>query len=227
VRSGSQLQIGLIQFPGSNCDHDCLRALKKYFGINPKPIWHTQSILPKLDGVVIPGGFSYGDYLRCGGLAALSPVVAEIKKFVAKGGPVIGICNGFQILTESHILPGALLPNSNGKFVCKSVELANCATDKFWGATAHNATLRMPSAHGEGRFLADSETIKRLSQEGRIAFKYQGEDPNGSTERIAGVLSENHRVLGMMPHPERAMDSNFGGSSDGMMVWQAFLNLCT
>jgi phosphoribosylformylglycinamidine synthase I len=227
VRSGSQMKIGLIRFPGSNCDQDCVRALNDHFGIVAKPIWHTESILPKIDGVVIPGGFSYGDYLRCGGLAALSPIVAEIKKFAARGGPVIGICNGFQILTESHILPGALLPNMNGKFVCKPIDLSNSAPPSFWGTNANKAVLRMPIAHGEGRFLADQETLKRLAKEGRVAFTYANEDPNGSSERIAGILSENHRVLGMMPHPERAMDENFGGSSDGKIIWKAFLNLCT
>jgi phosphoribosylformylglycinamidine synthase len=200
--------------------------MRDHFNIEVKPIWHTERTLPKLHGVIIPGGFSYGDYLRCGGLAALSPIIGELKKFVDQGGAVIGICNGFQILTESHILPGALLPNRDGKFICRPVDLTTEGNKTQWAKAVGRKSVRMPIAHGEGRYLADADTVKRLHDEDRILFKYCGENPNGSIDSIAGILSKNKKVLGMMPHPERAIDTSIGGSGDGLQVWKAFLAHC-
>jgi phosphoribosylformylglycinamidine synthase len=214
------LQVGVLQFPGSNCDADCIDTLSRHFSIKPKVIWHETTSLPKLDAVVVPGGFSFGDYLRSGALASHSPVVQELKEFVETGGAVIGICNGFQILVESKILPGMLLHNDHLKFVCKSVSLTD------W----KGRRLKVPIAHGEGRYYADASTLAYLERDSLVAYRYCDDtglatklaNPNGAANNIAGIFSKNRRVLGMMPHPERATDLLMGGSKDGLTVWQDF-----
>ena len=224
--------IGLVQFPGSNCDMDCVDALRRHFGIEAKLIWHTETSLPKIDGLVLPGGFSYGDYLRSGALASHSPLMKAVKDFVARGGAAIGICNGFQILTESHLLPGVLLKNNSQKFVCHYVHLVPAAGKTVYHkAAAGKKTLRIPIAHGEGRFHVSPDGLKKLQDQGQILFRYGDENglandqsnPNGSIDGIAGIVSENGRVMGMMPHPERATDVLMGGSDDGLVVLKAFL----
>ena len=223
--------IGLVQFPGSNCDMDCIDTLKRHFNIVPKLIWHSESTLPPVDAIVLPGGFSFGDYLRSGALASHSPVMAAVKEFVKKGGAVLGICNGFQVLTESRILPGALLRNAGRKFICDAVTLATGTGTSTYQKTLAGKTTRVPIAHGEGRYFIDQDGLKHLKGEGLVAFRYVGSDgrshpaanPNGSLDDIAGVVSPNGRVLGMMPHPERATDELMGGSRDGLPIWEAFL----
>jgi phosphoribosylformylglycinamidine synthase subunit PurQ / glutaminase len=215
------LRVGVVQFPGSNCDADCVDVLKRHFNIEAKLIWHSTPKLPPLDLVVLPGGFSYGDYLRSGALASHSSIMQDVKKFADNGGAILGICNGFQILVESKILPGMLLHNENLKFQCKNVYLKS-ETSK---------PLKMPIAHGEGRYYADSKTIAELENSGSIAYRYCDEDgkftlnanPNGSLNSIAGIYSANKKVLGMMPRPERAADFYLGGSDDGLIVLNDFL----
>jgi len=171
---------------------------------------------------VLPGGFSYGDYLRSGALASHSTIMAAVKQFVAKGGPVLGICNGFQVLTESHLLPGALLRNAGRKFVCEYVTLAPGTGSSVYQTSLKGKKLQVPIAHGEGRYFIDQDGLKRLKDDGGVAFTYES-NPNGSLDDIAGVVSKNGRVMGLMPHPERATDTLMGGSNDGLGIWQAFL----
>lgn len=228
--SSGKPTVGLIQFPGSNCDADCVDALRRHFGIKTQLVWHTETSLPKLDAIILPGGFSYGDYLRSGALASHSPVMAEVKAFVKKGGPVMGICNGFQILTESHLLPGALLRNNTRKFNCRYVALRGESGSSVYSSMLANKTLSIPIAHGEGRYYIDNTGLARLKDKGQIVFRYssnegvvsEASNPNGSLENIAGIASENGRVFGLMPHPERATDTVTGGSNDGLLIWQAF-----
>lgn len=218
----NSLRVGVLQFPGSNCDADCVDALKRHFQIESKLIWYGDKSLPSLDAVVVPGGFSFGDYLRSGALAAHAPIMQEVSAFAAGGGAVFGICNGFQILVEAKILPGMLLHNENLKFICRPVTLK----DK------KDQVLTMPIAHGEGRYYVDLNTLKDLEANDQIAYRYCDQEgvvnasanPNGSVAGIAGVYSKNKRVLGMMPHPERATDTVMGGSADGLNVWNDFLN---
>src|SRR5256714_1118191 len=195
------MKVGVVVFPGSNCDHDAWFAVSQ----NLRPhcaefIWHEVESLGDVDAVVLPGGFSYGDYLRCGAIAKFSPVMAVVRKFAAGGGPVIGICNGFQILVESGLLPGALLRNAGLKFVCQEVRLRTETTDSpFTSDATRGQILRLPIAHGEGRYYADQRTLDELAAEDRIAFRYV-DNPNGSLDNIAGVLSRERNVLGLMPH---------------------------
>lgn len=227
-------KIGLIQFPGSNCDQDCVDVLKRHFGIDIQLIWHTETKLPVLDGLVIPGGFSYGDYLRSGALASHSPLMGDVRRFAQAGGAIIGICNGFQILTESQILPGVLLRNACRTFLCKYVNLAVGPGDSPYHKALYGKTYHIPIAHGEGRYYLPERELKELVQNGQVLFQYasvMGEaaseaNPNGSLMNIAGILSSNGRVLGMMPHPERATDLVLGGSRDGLAIWEAFLSIC-
>ena len=224
-------KVGLVQFPGSNCDMDCMEAMKRHFDINVTTVWHTETNLPPVDGMIIPGGFSFGDYLRSGALASHSPVMQAIKVFVKNGGAALGICNGFQILTESHLLPGALLRNAGRRFICKQVKLKSSEGSSTYHKTLVGLTLQGPIAHGEGRYFADGEGLKKLKDNGQILFRYSDSNgghtdisnPNGSLDHIAGIVSENGRVLGMMPHPERAVDLMTGGSADGRKILQAFL----
>ncbi|MFQ5621962.1 MAG: phosphoribosylformylglycinamidine synthase subunit PurQ, partial [Paracoccaceae bacterium] len=201
------MRAAVIVFPGSNCDRDLAVALEKASGRAPEMVWHKEAALPPgLDLVAIPGGFSFGDYLRCGAIAARSPVVRAVVDFAGKGGLVLGICNGFQVLLEAGVLPGALMRNSNLKFVCKAVELTVETVDSpFTAAYSEAAVVRIPVAHHDGNYIADAETVRRLRGERRVAFRYV-DNPNGSTDDIAGILSKNRRVLGMMPHPERFND---------------------
>ena len=216
--------VGLVQFLGSNCDWDCLDGLQRHFGIRVHTIWHSETQLPKIDGLILPGGFSYGDFLRSGGLAAHTHIIESVKKFADKGGAILGICNGFQVLTESHILPGALLKNVSGKFICNEQVL----TVGEGGSRYHDALQgrehRIPIAHGDGRYFIDDAGLRQLRDNGQILFRYR-DNPNGSVDDIAGVVSKNGRVLGMMPHPERAMEALLG-SEDGKAIWRTFLEGC-
>ncbi|HTM48469.1 MAG TPA: phosphoribosylformylglycinamidine synthase subunit PurQ [Bryobacteraceae bacterium] len=211
------MNFGVIVFPGSNCDHDAWYAIQQILGQTAKFIWHDSHELGDVDAVVLPGGFSYGDYLRCGAIAKFSPVMGAVRKFAAGGGPVIGICNGFQILVESGLLPGALLRNGGLKFVCQEVKLrVETANSPFTCHTTKGQILRMPIAHGEGRYYADRRTLEELNAEDRVAFRYVA-NPNGSIDDIAGVLNRERNVLGLMPHPERAAEPLMG-SSDGLVI---------
>ncbi len=213
------MHAGVIEFPGSNCDRDLAVAFEAV-GARVSRIWHKDTGLPAgLDVIGIPGGFSFGDYLRCGAIAARSPVSRAIVDFANAGGYVIGICNGFQVLTETGLLPGALMRNAGLKFVCKPVGLKVVTADSaFTSRYEQGAEITIPVAHHDGNYTADPETLARLRGEGRIAFTYV-ENPNGSLADIAGILSENRRVLGMMPHPERAADPAHGGT-DGLALFK-------
>lgn len=215
--------LGMIEFPGSNCDLDCREAFKEQFGLDIVPIWHQETKLPPIKGIVLPGGFSYGDYLRAGHLACLSPIMPAVLNFAKKGGAILGICNGFQILTELSLLPGALLPNENAKFLCHQVELisSEAGPSPYQHKAAINSTIRLPIAHKEGRYFISSDGLKKLQDLQQIVFRYKN-NPNGSIFDIAGVCSENGRILGMMPHPERATD-HLLGSTDGIQILGRFL----
>nr|WP_319250592.1 phosphoribosylformylglycinamidine synthase subunit PurQ [uncultured Celeribacter sp.] len=217
------MKAAVLQFPGSNCDRDMYTALKNA-GANVTMVWHKDAALPEgVDVVGVPGGFSYGDYLRCGAIAANSPVVAALKKHVERGGYAFGICNGFQVLTEAHLLPGALLRNSGLKYICRTVELAVETTDSpYTAAYAQGQHIGIPIAHHDGNFTADADTLDMLEGEGRVAFRYL-DNPNGSDRSIAGILSANRRVLGMMPHPERAAEAAHG-NEDGKAFFSSLLD---
>ena len=208
------MRAAVIVFPGSNCDRDMVCALN-LAGHEVISVWHKETELPKdIDLVVIPGGFSFGDYLRCGAIAAKSPIFKEVVKHIERGGYALGVCNGFQILTEAGVLPGILQQNVNTKFISKSVDLRVLNTTSiFTHRYIHEKPISIPIAHHEGNYFASSEDLKKLKDGDRIAFKYI-DNPNGALEDIAGILSENHRVLGMMPHPERHTE-NVHGCQDG------------
>ena len=211
-------QAGVLVFPGSNCDRDMAVALRRA-GADTCMIWHKDTDLPYgLDLVVIPGGFSFGDYLRCGAIAANSPVMTSVVRFARAGGHVLGVCNGFQVLIEAGLLPGALMRNAGIKFSCKttllSVETSKSAFNRLY---AKGDEISLPIAHHEGNYFVDDATLAQLEDADRIALRYT-DNPNGSTSRIAGVLSENYRILGMMPHPERAVDPALG-NSDGQRLF--------
>lgn len=216
------MRAAVIQFPGSNCDRDMAVAFDRVSGHN-KPtrmVWHKDDHLPDgLDVIGIPGGFSFGDYLRCGAIAARSPIVQSVIEFANRGGYVIGICNGFQVLTESGLLPGALMRNAGIKFVCKDLDLVVKTTSSaFTNRYKKGQRIRVPVAHHDGNYAADADTLTRLHSEDRVAFTYE-QNPNGSMDDIAGILSENRRVLGMMPHPERLNDPELGGT-DGAALFE-------
>jgi len=209
------MKVGVVVFPGSNCDHDAWYAFNQNAGVPAEYVWHDETSLSGFDAIVLPGGFSYGDYLRCGAIARFSPVMGAVKKFAASGGPVLGICNGFQILVESGLLPGALIRNAGLKFVCRDVRLrVETSGSPFTAALEKGDVLRMPVAHGEGLYYADEQTLDRLEAEDRVALRYV-DNPNGSLRDIAGILNEGRNVMGMMPHPERACDPLMG-STDGL-----------
>jgi phosphoribosylformylglycinamidine synthase subunit PurQ / glutaminase len=214
------MKAAVVTFPGSNCDRDLAQAFAAA-GASVTRVWHKDSTLPEgTDIVGIPGGFSFGDYLRCGAIAAQSPIGAAVRAHAARGGFVLGICNGFQVLTEMGLLPGVLMRNASLKFICRTVELEVGTADSAYtaGWTAGQG-IALPIAHHDGNYTADAETVARLTQEGRVAFRYRA-NPNGSMGDIAGVLSENRRVLGLMPHPERAIDPALGGT-DGAALFRA------
>ncbi len=216
------MKAAVVTFPGSNCDRDLALALERA-GFSVTRVWHKDSELPAgTDVVGVPGGFSFGDYLRCGAIAAQSPIAAAIQTHAARGGYVMGICNGFQVLTEMRLLPGALMRNAGLKFACKTVELkVATTTSAFTQAYANGQSLMIPIAHHDGNYTIDAEGLARLQAEDRIAFTY-ARNPNGSMADIAGVLSENRRVLGMMPHPERANDPVLGGN-DGAALFAGLM----
>ncbi|MDH4389269.1 MAG: phosphoribosylformylglycinamidine synthase subunit PurQ [Fimbriimonas sp.] len=212
------MKVAVLQFPGSNCDQDALKALREDVGVQAEYVWHNDGSLSGFDAVFVPGGFSYGDYLRCGAMASRSAIMQETIRFANEGRPVIGACNGFQILTESGLLPGALLKNEKQKFVCKNVELEAVNQTSIW-TSGVNKTISLPIAHGEGRYVIDTDGLKRLQDQNQIAFRYV-ENPNGSVDNIAGVVNEKGNVLGLMPHPERATKELLGGN-DGLLILRA------
>jgi phosphoribosylformylglycinamidine synthase I len=216
------MKSAVIVFPASNCDRDAATALADMTGKTPAMIWHQDSELPEVDLVVLPGGFAYGDYLRCGAMAAQSQVMKAIKAHAEKGGAVLGICNGFQVLTEAGLLPGALMRNAGLKFVCKPVTLSVEETQSaFTRKYEKGQSVTFPVAHGEGNYYADGDTLDRLEGEGRVMFRYQ-DNPNGSARDIAGILNPKRNVLGLMPHPERMVDPATGGT-DGRALFQSLI----
>lgn len=216
------MNIGVVLFPGSNCEHDAWYAVSHQLNTPARMIWHQESTLGDVDAVIIPGGFSYGDYLRCGAIAKFSPVMGAIRQFVESSGLVLGICNGFQVLTEAGLLPGALVRNAELHFVCRTVELeVVTANSPFTSGTEPGRTLHLPVAHGEGCYVADEQTLDQLEREDRVALRYKG-PVNGSARNIAGILNERRNVLGMMPHPERAADPLLGGT-DGLLLLRSLV----
>jgi phosphoribosylformylglycinamidine synthase len=217
------MKAGIIVFPGSNCDHDAWYALSHNLNQEAQLIWHDSQSLGGVDVVILPGGFSYGDYLRCGAIAKFSPVMRAVTEFARQGGPVLGICNGFQVLTECGLLPGALVRNAALKFVCRTVALEVTSADSpFTHQAERGQILHLPVAHGEGCYVADDETLDRLRADDRIVLRYL-ENPNGSLGNIAGILNESRNVMGMMPHPERAADPLMGGR-DGLVILESLIS---
>lgn len=220
------MKFGVIVFPGSNCDHDAFYAVVNNVGQQAEFIWHDSRSLGDVDAVILPGGFSYGDYLRCGAIAKFSPVMQAVKSFAASGGRVLGVCNGFQILVESGLLPGALIRNAGLKFICRDVHLrVETVNSPFTNAAERGEILRLPIAHGEGCYYADDRTLDQLEAEDRVAFRYL-DNPNGSLRDIAGILNRERNVMGMMPHPERATEPLMG-SSDGLAVFRSMMRVAT
>ena len=216
------MKFGVIVFPGSNCDHDAWYAINHSLGQPAEYIWHDSPTLGDIDAVILPGGFAFGDYLRCGAIAKFSPVMGAVRRFAADGGLVLGICNGFQILVEAGLLPGALIRNRNLKFICREVQLrTQTLHSPFTCGAQSGQILRMPIAHGEGCYIADQRTLDELEAEDRVAFRYV-ENPNGSLRDIAGILNERRNVLGMMPHPDRAAEPLMG-SSDGLVIFRSLV----
>jgi len=222
---------GVVVFPGSNCDHDAHYVLEEVMGQKVELLWHKETSLRNVDAIILPGGFSYGDYLRCGAIARFSPIMKEVVSFARAGGVVVGICNGFQVLCESGLLPGVLLRNESLTFVCKFVNIRVEQTNsRFTGACRAGEILRIPIAHGEGNYFADEATLRRLEVNGQVLFRYAAPDgsltpsanPNGSIHSIAGIMNEEGNVMGMMPHPERAADPALG-PSDGQKIFQSII----
>ncbi len=225
------MKFAVLRFPGSNCDQDCFLAINQLPGATADYVWHKDSSLAGFDAVVLPGGFSYGDYLRCGAIARFSPVMKAVKDFAAAGGPVMGICNGFQILCESGLLPGALVRNRDLHFLCKHVNLrVEGPGSRFTNAAWTGQILNIPIAHGEGCYFADDETLARLERNGQVLLRYcdaqgradEAANPNGSCANIAGIRNEAGNVFGLMPHPERACDPLLG-STDGKLLFESLL----
>lgn len=225
------MNFGVVTFPGSNGDHDCLHAIGELLGQPVRSIWHRETALDGIDCVVLPGGFSYGDYLRAGAIARFSPIVAAVERFARAGGPVLGICNGFQILTEAGLLPGVLLRNANLEFRCQWTHVRVERTDTpFTGALKVGQVLRLPVAHGEGRYFAPPDELARLETTGQVVFRYcdaegkvsEATNHNGSVDAIAGVCNERGNVVGLMPHPERGAEALLGGA-DGRLLFESAL----
>lgn len=225
------MKFGVVVFPGSNCDDDMIHVLGDVMGQPVEKIWHKEKTLPDVDCIILPGGFSYGDYLRCGAIARFSPVMQAVIEFANNGGYVFGICNGFQILCEAHLLPGVLLRNANQKFICKNIYLKTLTNNSALTADFDlNQALKIPIAHAEGRYYADEATLKNLVDNDQILFKYcdekgnytEGANPNGTTMDIAGICNAKRNVFGMMPHPERASESVLG-NADGRLMFQSLI----
>ena len=218
------MRVGVVTFPGSLDDRDACHAIESCGGV-AVPLWHAEADLKGVDGVVLPGGFSYGDYLRCGAVAHRAPIMAAIASFAAAGGPVLGVCNGFQVLCEAGLLPGALLRNEGLRFVCRDVPLEVVSTDTAWTrAYRPRQTIVVPAKHGEGRYFADERTLDRLEDEDRVVVRYAGgSNPNGSVRGIAGVTNEARNVVGVMPHPEHAVDPTLIGGIDGRGFFESVL----
>ena len=228
------MKFAVVRFPGSNCDQDCVLAARSFPGAEADFVWHKDTSLAGFDAVILPGGFSYGDYLRCGAIARFSPIMAAVKDFAKAGAPVIGICNGFQILCEAGLLPGALVRNRDLHFLCEHVWLA-AGTRKtaFTSAVPEGNPLRIPIAHGEGCYFADDATLDELRERDRVLFRYYdsggqpsaASNPNGSRDNIAGICNEGRNVFGLMPHPERACHAELG-STDGRYLFEGLLGKC-
>jgi phosphoribosylformylglycinamidine synthase len=219
------VKVGVVRFPGSNCDEDALLAVTETFGLPGVMLWHKDHDLQGVDAVILPGGFSYGDYLRAGAIARFSPIMREVVAFAEAGGPVLGICNGFQILCEAGLLPGALLRNASLQFRAEPVPLrVERANTRFTSAYTVGQRLRIPIAHGDGRYTCDAATLARLRGEGQVVFRYADANPNGSLDDIAGVVNARGNVLGLMPHPERALDPLLG-SADGRGLFESWFAL--
>ena len=226
------MKFGVVVFPGSNCDHDAYHAAKDVLGQDAEYLWHKDTSLKGVDAVILPGGFAHGDYLRTGAIARFSPIMPAIREFARAGGPVLGICNGFQILLESGLLPGAMLRNKGLKYRCEHVHLRVEQTDTpFTGAAAPGQRLRIPVAHGEGNYYAEPAVVRELESSRRVIFRYcdaRGEvtdesNPNGSVANIAGICNDARNVVGLMPHPERACEASLG-SADGLVMFQSVLS---
>ena len=227
-----KVKFGVIVFPGSNCDHDAHYASGQLAGQDSRLIWHKEGSLGDVDVVIVPGGFSYGDYLRCGAIARFSPIMKDVVRFAGNDGLVVGICNGFQILTEAGLLPGVLLRNESLLFVCRNVGIRteNVST-RFTGACKKGEVLKIPIAHGDGNYFAEADTIEKLEEHDQVVFRYCDEsgqvtkesNPNGSVNNIAGIVNEEGNVLGMMPHPERASDELLG-LTDGKKIFESIIN---
>ena len=227
------MKAGIVRFPGSNCDEDAYRAVADLMGQEAVYLWHKDHDLQQADVIILPGGFSYGDYLRAGAIARFSPIMQEVVAFAKRGGPVLAICNGFQIACEAGLLPGALLRNASLRFISAPIDLrVETIATRFTNQYHIGQVIRMPVAHGDGRYTADADTLARLEGEGQVVFRYvtpAGEatdsaNPNGSMRNIAGIVSAAGNVLGMMPHPERAMEAALG-STDGSALLASFLDL--
>ena len=225
------MNFAVLQFPASNCDQDAVHVLGQVFGHSARLVWHKDTSLGAVDAVIVPGGFSYGDYLRCGAIARFSPVMQAVQQFAANGGAVLGICNGFQVLCEAGLLPGALIRNRSLQFRCEHVYLKTLTTDSpFTNQIPAGKTLRIPIAHGEGCYFADAETIARLKANQQILWQYvdaagavtELANPNGAVENIAGICNERRNVAGLMPHPERACESLLG-SDDGRFIFESLI----
>lgn len=224
------MKAAVITFPGSNCNRDLLTAIEHVTGTKPISIWHQETELPKVDFIGVPGGFSYGDYLRCGAMAAQSPIMREVKKAADQGRYVLGICNGFQILTEAGLLPGALMRNLSLHFICKTVSLKIEQRDTAFTSAYKNKLINIPIAHHDGNYVIEANGLKSLEDNGMIAFRYVDSNgnatgdanPNGSTANIAGVFNKQKNILGMMPHPERAVDP-LTGSTDGSDLFRSLM----
>jgi phosphoribosylformylglycinamidine synthase subunit PurQ / glutaminase len=226
------MKFGVVIFPGSNCDHDMIYVLKNIMKQEVVKLWHKDTNLQNVDFVILPGGFSFGDYLRSGAIARFSPIMIEVIEYAKKGGYVFGVCNGFQILCEAGLLPGALLHNNNQKFICKNIYIKTETNDSLLtSAIDKNITLKIPIAHGEGRYYADKKTLEELISNQQVLFSYCNENgkidldsnPNGSVNNIAGICNKTRNVFGMMPHPERAADEEIG-NIDGKFIFQSIFN---